>query len=57
MGKEDLLDHKYLLDIIGYHPTQGDLVWKVSRGQIKPGMIAGSVDPDGYRNILIDGRK
>lgn len=44
--------------LFAYDPDTGDLRWRVARPpRIKAGDIAGSVHPDGYRLVTLNGRK
>jgi hypothetical protein len=36
--------------------VEGFLVWKVSRGRVKAGQIAGNVNGAGYWQVMLDGR-
>ena len=40
--------------LLDYDPETGELKWKVARGNRKMGAVAGSVGPDGYRQIEIN---
>lgn len=43
-----------LRELLSYCPDTGALTWKVSRGPIKKGSVAGSHNRDGYRKLMID---
>lgn len=53
-----MLSLDYLRSIMDYNHVNGELIWKVARrshkGKIKPGAIAGTIDPNGHRIICID---
>jgi len=42
---------------LAYDPDTGIFTWKVSRGRCKAGDQAGTLDPEGYRSIQVDGKK
>lgn len=45
-----------LKELFDYDEQTGELIWKVSIAKnIKVGQVAGSIKPDGYRAIRIDG--
>lgn len=46
-----------LKELLDYNPDTGVFVWKVSRGREKRGNVGGSLHPDGYRYIQINGRR
>lgn len=43
-------------ELLEYKFWTGDLVWRVSRGKARMGTIAGFANPNGYREIGIDGK-
>lgn len=50
-----MLTSERLREILEYSPTTGEFTWKVDkRGHIRRGMLAGSIDPRGYRRIAIE---
>lgn len=57
------LTQKRLKDVLAYDQHTGVFTWKIQRGPISPGSIAGTVNSvthdrgGGYRQIYIDGRK
>jgi len=44
-----------LRELFRYNASTGQLLWKVSRGRVKAGSVAGTVLDNGYRCIRIDG--
>lgn len=42
-------------ELLDYDPETGEFRWKVTRGGVTRGSIAGYIDPDGYRHIRIAG--
>lgn len=53
------VSHDRLLSVLDYDPQTGIFIWKVRigrRGVSTVGQRAGSVDPNGYRYIKIDGK-
>lgn len=42
-----------LNNLLNYDPATGDLTWKIDRGKVKAGDIAGSINKAGYRLISI----
>jgi hypothetical protein len=55
MGANKLPDHEYLKSQIDYDPETGDFFWKVRRKGRFPGRKVGSLQPNGYLLITIDG--
>ena len=51
-----VLTQEQLKELLDYNPATGDLVWKVSRGCVKAGDVAGTVTSDGYIAINLGGR-
>lgn len=43
-------------EILDYDPVTGEFRWKVSRGRVKKGDVAGSIDSKDYRCIMINGK-
>jgi hypothetical protein len=52
---EDLTQER-LKELLDYDPATGDFIRKVARGNRKAGSVAGTSRPDGYRQIMVDGR-
>lgn len=50
-----LPDRELLHQLLAYDPREGLLHWKVSRGKVKAGDIAGGVNSNGYLLIKIEG--
>lgn len=46
-----------LKQVLEYDPESGIFRWRVSRGRVKPGLVAGCKDPDGYVVIRIYGEQ
>lgn len=44
------------MELLRYDVESGDLFWRVSRGRVKAGRVAGSVNYRGYRSVKVDGR-
>lgn len=49
------LTHDRLRELLSYEPEAGKFIWKVSRGGITPGTVAGAADQRGYMLIRVDG--
>ena len=46
-----------LKEVLSYNPNSGDLIWKVQRGRVNAGDIAGSINKDrGYKYIKVFGK-
>lgn len=43
-------------DVLEYCQQTGVLRWRVDRGPVKAGQIAGNARPDGYRQLTINGK-
>lgn len=55
--KQDLVNAADLKALLSYEPDTGHFKWLVERGRgIKPGDLAGSIAPIGYRVISINNR-
>lgn len=54
-----LPDIEYLRSLLSYDPVSGLLTWKVRRGSsaVTAGDVAGTLCPDGYIRVTIDGRQ
>lgn len=50
----ETLTQERIKEILHYDPNTGIFVWKVSRGSMKAGSIAGSLDSHGYIQIKVD---
>lgn len=48
---ENQLTREEIAEVLEYFPESGDFRWRVNRGRVKPGEVAGSVDSNGYRLI------
>ncbi len=48
------LDQSNLKKLLNYDPSTGVFIWRVSRGRVRAGSIAGCVKPDGYRKIVFN---
>jgi hypothetical protein len=46
-----------LLSLFDYDPESGRLVWKVRRGSMRTGAVAGTPNHDGYLRVKIDGKQ
>lgn len=44
-----------LRELFAYDPKSGVLTWRVSRGRVRPGVIAGEQTKLGYRVLRVDG--
>jgi len=42
-------------ELLDYDPKTGNLIWRINRGNVKAGGIAGSTNPKGYLMVGIDG--
>lgn len=45
-----------LREVIIYNPDTGEFRWRISRPGCSAGRLAGTIKPEGYRQIEIDGR-
>jgi len=45
-----------LKELLSYDPDSGKFVWKISRGNVKAGSVAGSPNSYGYIQIRVDGK-
>lgn len=55
-GANQLPNREQLNEILNYDPTSGKFTWKVSRGKVRSGQPAGSVNSQGYILIKINGK-
>ena len=49
-----LLTSERIKESLSFDPSTGIFVWKVKTGRSKPGMIAGSLNSFGYRQISLE---
>ncbi|HAS1116380.1 TPA: HNH endonuclease [Enterobacter cloacae] len=52
-----LLTSERIKESLSFDPSTGIFVWKVKTGRSKPGMIAGSLNSFGYRQISLGGKR
>jgi hypothetical protein len=48
------LTQKRLHELLSYNESEGNFYWRVSKGGVKAGALAGDVDHKGYHRIMID---
>lgn len=48
------LSHEYICSVLAYDPDTGIIRWKVDRGKVRAGAIAGTLTRAGYRTITIN---
>lgn len=53
---EALVTQERLKEVLLYDPETGEFIWRVSRGKVRAGDLAGSQNKDGYRLIGVDRR-
>jgi hypothetical protein len=46
-----------LRELLDYDPKSGVWVWRISRKRMRIGSVAGSINGDGYRRLMVDGRR
>lgn len=51
-----ILTLKTLHAVLSYDPSSGSFTWRVSRGRVKSGCVAGTLNNNGRRMIMIDNR-
>ena len=51
-----MITAEQIRETLTYDPLSGSLRWLVTRGAARYGAVAGTLRPDGYRQIKIDGR-
>lgn len=49
-----MITQSSLKELLHYEPETGDFIWRVSRGRVRSGMLAGTHDEKGYLKIQID---
>lgn len=49
------IDVERLRSVLHYEPTTGAFTWRVRRGRVRPGQVAGRVGNRGYVKILLAG--
>jgi len=55
MSSNNTITVERVRELLDYDPETGVLTWKLSRGSVRAGKIAGSIDYKGYRTIQVDG--
>lgn len=53
---ESELTQEHLKEVLEYDPETGIFRWKVSHSRVRAGAIAGTLNPRGYIQIMVDGR-
>jgi len=52
-----MLTQGRLKELLSYNPDSGKFVWEINRrGPVKVGLIAGTLNSQGYIQIVVDGR-
>lgn len=51
-----IITHAQLLELLHYDPLTGIFTWKVARGNVKAGAVAGTDNGDGYLVVKLLGR-
>lgn len=49
-----MITKERLMELLEYNPYTGLFYWKESRGRVKQGSLAGTLDKDGYTQIRVD---
>jgi len=52
-----MLTQSRLKEVLNYNPETGKFVWKVSRGNVKPGSVAGYLNSLGYIQIMVNRKR
>lgn len=55
MNKFAEVDIDHLAQMLTYDPESGLLTWRISRGRVRAGDVAGCADPKGYWRVGVDG--
>lgn len=50
----DDLSYEYVRSLLDYYNDSGIFVWRMKRGRVRKGQVAGSIDREGYVIITID---
>ena len=50
-----MITQSRLKEVLSYDPDSGIFTWKISRGNVKVGSVAGTLDSYGYICITVDG--
>jgi hypothetical protein len=50
-----MITQERLKELLDYHPKTGVFFWRVKRGNRAAGSVAGTLRPDGYVGIRVDG--
>lgn len=55
-ARAEVLTVERLREVLDYDPLTGRFRWRVSRGRVRAGSLAGFISPRGYIQILVDYR-